>query len=1390
MQKVHRRPTWLARIFNFLPVTAMNPKCVVVAQSALGMYLWSALAVSAQAQLERAGDLLVDLNFTTLTPGDLPYIANAGKMGGGFEALGPASSIPAVRATPQSGVKALYLDGGDFLMSVAGQTPLGGTPVRLRAAAGLVGAQPSRSVEAWVYNEAVPDEETVLAWGKRGGGDGSNYSCLYGGHPAWGALGQWGGPDLGWAGAVPPEVGTWHHLAWVHTGADVEGGGADPNQTLVYVDGALNNSENAGVLTTHVGPMLIGAQMTGDGVNPEAANRGTLRLAKVRVHDGALTAGQVANNYALEVGAFPATVAAPLAAGSGPVHRWSFADGAGSAVRDSAGYLHGKVKGANSSWTGSSLSLPGGGSGTEAYVDLPNRLLSSNAKELGGTGEVSLEMWVTATGNRTWSRFFDFGSTSGNEITGPGGAGEGWDYLFLSAQEGNNTARNVFSLRHNDRFGNGPLGAGGTLNVNPAFGYDTASFGTERHIVVVWKDQEFLGLYEEGQLVRELRPGDIKMVQMNDVNCWLGRSTWLADQNLQGDLNEFRIYDRALSAGEILQNRADGPDGSLPLPPDGDGDGLPNWFERRYAGASVDPSVPGQGGLDGDGDGRSNLQEFQGGTNPSLADSDADGLSDGQESARGTDPLAADSDGDSLSDGAEVLTHLTNPLAADSDGDGYRDAQEVGAGSNPNDAKSIPVIFLAGRYSFTGPEGAAAEGAAVLDSVSGQRGYVRGAGASWTQGGLALPGGASREAPYVDLPNGMVSRFARAQGGRGTVTLEGWVTINANAEAGWQRILDFGSSAPGKRLGETFGPGRSWAGYDAGQDYLMIAGARGNDVNARRVDWTNNDATGAAGNNMGTDSAASEGTVETPLHFVLTYDESIGKLRYFENGSLISETSGNLKLDSLNDVNCWLGRSNWLGDRNLSGTFDEFRVYAGAFSDADVTKSFAKGPNTLPNGSNPATDITTLKIANANGWPEWWIDRNPSLPPSGSDLDGDGLTALQELGRGSDPSKADSDGDGLSDAAENNSAVFASAASPGTSPSDPDTDHDGLADAAEVAAGSDPFDVDSDGDLALDGADGAPLSAEPVALWPAHRWTFNDLPDGAIANGAVSQDSAGGAGFAAVIRGEGATAVRGEVVLPGGPNNETSPWIDLPNHLISTQKRVTLTGWFAVNGYSGNWSRFVDFGDSAGQEVPPAGIAGGTDYLVYSVQMGGDGGLQRFGLKDDPTESVYDFTFPTVLGQEIFISITVDSSPGNCSLYTVYRDGVFQCEVAGGQYALSSINDVNNWLGRSQYAGDSTLNGQFQEFRIYNGALNAKAIKRLYANGPDNNFVVTGSQVVGRDLEITWNSRVNLTYTLESSPDLAVWTAAQANVPAAGTSTSASVPLGSGPLFYRVRLDE
>ena len=68
-------------------------------------------------------------------------------------------------------------------------------------------------------------------------------------------------------------------------------------------------------------------------------------------------------------------------------------------------------------------------------------------------------------------------------------------------------------------------------------------------------------------------------------------------------------------------------------------------------------------------------------------DSDGDGLSDSQESELGTDPSSADSDDDSIEDADEVELG-TDPLAADSDEDGYLDAWEVAEGSDPTDAES------------------------------------------------------------------------------------------------------------------------------------------------------------------------------------------------------------------------------------------------------------------------------------------------------------------------------------------------------------------------------------------------------------------------------------------------------------------------------------------------------------------------------------------------------------------------------------------------------------------------------------------------------------------------------------------------------------------------------
>ncbi|MBN1334877.1 MAG: hypothetical protein JXB39_02845 [Deltaproteobacteria bacterium] len=69
------------------------------------------------------------------------------------------------------------------------------------------------------------------------------------------------------------------------------------------------------------------------------------------------------------------------------------------------------------------------------------------------------------------------------------------------------------------------------------------------------------------------------------------------------------------------------------------------------------------------------------------ADTDGDGVSDREEKQNGTDPEEADTDGDGLDDGLE-LEHGTDGTVADTDGDGYLDGDEVAVGTDPLDASS------------------------------------------------------------------------------------------------------------------------------------------------------------------------------------------------------------------------------------------------------------------------------------------------------------------------------------------------------------------------------------------------------------------------------------------------------------------------------------------------------------------------------------------------------------------------------------------------------------------------------------------------------------------------------------------------------------------------------
>ena len=85
---------------------------------------------------------------------------------------------------------------------------------------------------------------------------------------------------------------------------------------------------------------------------------------------------------------------------------------------------------------------------------------------------------------------------------------------------------------------------------------------------------------------------------------------------------------------------------------------------------------------------------------------------------------------------------------------------------------------------------------------------------------------------------------------------------------------------------------------------------------------------------------------------------------------------------------------------------------------------------------------------------------------AGDDPDGDGLTTGQEWSLGTDPWNVDTNGDGISDG---------EAIATGRSATDLDMDGDGITNAAERTKGTDPFRSDTDNDTVADGTDCFPL---------------------------------------------------------------------------------------------------------------------------------------------------------------------------------------------------------------------------------------------------------------------------------------------------------------------------
>src|SRR5260370_28044378 len=83
------------------------------------------------------------------------------------------------------------------------------------------------------------------------------------------------------------------------------------------------------------------------------------------------------------------------------------------------------------------------------------------------------------------------------------------------------------------------------------------------------------------------------------------------------------------------------------------------------------------------------------------------------------------------------------------------------------------------------------------------------------------------------------------------------------------------------------------------------------------------------------------------------------------------------------------------------------------------------------------------------------------------------------------------------------------------------------------------------------------------------------------------------------------------------------------------------------------------------------------------------------------------------------LAVVINSVNGTMILY---RDGAIDASVAFPG-SLSTLNDVNNWLGRSQYKNDPAFQAPIDDFRIYRAALSAAQVQASFVQGPDAPFL-------------------------------------------------------------------